>query len=88
MIHETLFSKTDTEESRTIHEHSLGNGFTLQIEGGRKGRGQLLHYGTPIKTANLADKAQKKLLVVEAVEISRQTIHNYRETHRYFGLED
>ncbi len=100
MIHETLFSKEDGQEPRRLQKHPLGNGFTLQIEGGRKGRCQLLHYGTPIKNTNLSDKAQKKLLVVEAVElgakqtnlaealnISRQTIHNYRETHRYFGLE-
>ena len=100
MIQETLFSETHGQEPHTSHQHRLGNGFTLQIDGGLKGRCRLLHYGTPIKTANLSDKAQKKLLVVEAVElgaqqtrlaealdISRQTIHNYRETHRYFGLE-
>ena len=60
----------------------------------------LCHNDVLVKTANLADTVAKKLFVVEAVElgatksrladvlnISRQTIHNYLETKKHFGLE-
>jgi len=53
-----------------------------------------------VNTADLSDNVDKKLFVVEAVElgatkarlaealnISRQTIHNYLETKKHFGLE-
>ena len=53
-----------------------------------------------IKSIDLSDRAAKRLLVVEAVEmganqtwlaaalqISRQTIHNYMEIKKHFGLE-
>jgi hypothetical protein len=55
---------------------------------------------TLIKTVDLSDRVAKRLFVVEAVEmgatksrlakalqISRQSIHNYTETKKHFGLE-
>jgi hypothetical protein len=85
---------------KPIRQHPLGKGLTLEIEGGSQGRCRLLHYDKAIKSVKLSDKIAKKLLVIEAVElgaqqthlaealgISRQTIHNYRQTHLYFGLE-
>ena len=58
------------------------------------------HNDVLVKTVDLTDKVAKKLFVVEAVElgavrtrlaaalkISRQTIHNYLETKKRFGLE-
>ncbi len=60
----------------------------------------LYHNNTLVKIIELSDKVAKKLLVVEAVEmgaekkalaaalgITRQTVHNYIEINKYFGLE-
>jgi hypothetical protein len=60
----------------------------------------LYHSNTLVKIIELSDKVAKKLLVVEAVEmgaekkalaaalgITRQTVHNYIEIKKYFGLE-
>jgi hypothetical protein len=60
----------------------------------------LYHNDTLVKTIDLSDRVAKRLLVVEAVElgatklrlanalqISRQTIHNYTEIKKHFGLE-
>jgi len=60
----------------------------------------LYHNDVLVKTADLTDKVAKRFFVVEAVElgatktrladvlnISRQTIHNYLEIKKYFGLE-
>lgn len=60
----------------------------------------LYHNNTLVKIIELCDKVAKKLLVVEAVEmgaekkalaaalgITRQTVHNYIEINKYFGLE-
>jgi hypothetical protein len=98
MIQGGLFPQADSREP--IPRYPLGKGLTLEIDGGSQGRCNLLRYDEPIKSVKLSDKVAKKLLVIEAVElgakqtnlaealgISRQTIHNYRETHKYFGLE-
>lgn len=60
----------------------------------------LYNHHTLIKIVDLSDRVAKRLLVVEAVEmgaiktrlakalqISRQTIHNYVETKKHFGME-
>jgi len=60
----------------------------------------LYHYDNLIKTVDLTDRVAKRVLVVEAVEmgatksrlaaalqISRQSIHNYTEIKKHFGLE-
>lgn len=60
----------------------------------------LYHNNTLVKIIEFSDKVAKKLLVVEAVEmgaekkalaealgITRQTVHNYIEINKYFGLE-
>ena len=91
-----LVSEQDDQEQK----YALGKGFVLAFSEGEKKQCKLLHYDNPIKRVDLSDKVAKKLLVIEAVElgviqsqladalgISRQTIHNYRETHKYFGME-
>ena len=91
-----LVSEQDDQEQK----YALGKGFVLAFSEGEKKQCKLLHYDNPIKLVDLSDKVAKKLLVIEAVElgviqsqladalgISRQTIHNYRETHKYFGME-
>ena len=95
-----LFVDHDREEDSVNLKVSLGKNFVLQFSDPEKSHCTLLHQGKPIKVVNLKDKVAKKMLVIEAVElnviqtrlacalgISRQTIHNYRETHKYFGLE-
>jgi hypothetical protein len=76
----------------------LGKGIGIRIIPGYKRRAQLYRHGTHIKTVNLLDKVAKRIFVVEAVElgaiqsrladalgITRQTIHNYREIEKHFG---
>jgi hypothetical protein len=89
-----------SEQDDQGQKYSLGRGFVLAFSDGEKMQCKLLQYDQPIKVVDLSDKVAKKLLVIEAVqlgviqshladalEISRQTIHNYRETHKYFGIE-
>jgi len=96
MLQGDLVNEQDDHEQRC----SLGNGFVLAFSDAEKRQCKLLHYDNPIKLVDLSDKVAKKLLVIEvvelrvnqsrladALEISRQTIHNYRETHKYFGME-
>lgn len=78
--------------------HSLGRGYILEIDS-RIGFCKLLHRNNIIKTAKQSDKVEMKILVVEAVNlkivkarlaealnISRQTIHNYCEIYHHFGM--
>jgi hypothetical protein len=78
----------------------IGTRLFLQFSNGNPPKVSLYHYDTLIKTVDLSDRVAKRLLVVEAVElgaikkrlaaalqISRQTIHNYTETKKHFGLE-
>lgn len=78
---------------------SVGKGLTLEYNQ-KKEMARLYRRGQLIKQADLTDSTEKRLFVVDAVEqgcnqtqlattlgISRQTIHNYMETKKYFGIE-
>jgi len=78
----------------------LGRGYALHLPHGPRAPGTLYHRGTPIKQVNLRDKAERRLLAVElmqhgvnqsrlaeALQLSRQTLHNYRESYREFGVQ-
>ena len=78
---------------------SLGCDLTLELQQ-EKQTVTLYRKGTFIKQVDLSDKVAKRLFVVEVIElganqsklalalnISRQTIHNYLEIKKYFGLE-
>jgi transposase len=78
----------------------LGRGYALHLPRGARALGTLYHRGTPIKQVNLRDKAERRLLAVElmqkgvnqsrlaeALQLSRQTLHNYRESYREFGVQ-
>ncbi|MCP3680917.1 MAG: helix-turn-helix domain-containing protein, partial [Gammaproteobacteria bacterium] len=78
----------------------LGRGLTLEINKGVKTTAVLYRHGIFLKATDLSDKTAKRLLVLEAVDlgakkarlsialnISRQTIHNYEESRKHFGLE-
>jgi DNA-binding NarL/FixJ family response regulator len=71
----------------------LGRGYALHLPRGPRAPGDLYHRGSLIKRVNLRDKAERRLLVVEllqhgvnqthlaeALKLSRQTLHNYRES--------
>lgn len=78
----------------------VGQGFYLKFRGERDHLVDLYRNGILIRTADMSDKTAKRLFIVEAVElgatqthlarvlnISRQTIHNYLETKKHFGIE-
>jgi hypothetical protein len=87
------------EDGSTAPEFiDLGKGIGIRIIPGYKRQAQLYRHGTHIKTVNLLDKVAKRIFVVEAVKlgaiqsrladalgITRQTIHNYREIEKHFG---
>ena len=101
MIQQSLFTEDTDDEQSLEHHHALGNYFFLDLRKGPKGQAFVYRYGSIIRVVDLSDTVAKKLFVVELVNdlnvqqtklsevlgISRQTIHNYRESHRYFGKE-
>lgn len=90
-------------EDVSAHESNIkGIGARLFLEFSKKTPYKVSLYSqdTLIKTVDLSDRVAKRMLVVEAVEmgatktklaevlqISRQSIHNYTETKKHFGLE-
>ena len=96
-----LFIEDDGCEPEFEHFHSLGNDLFLDLRNGPKGEAILYRHGSVIRIVNLSDKVAKKRFVVDVVNdhgarqtklakalgISRQTIHNYLESHKYFGDE-
>jgi len=80
------------------NHHEIGNGLILDYNRVKQ-TATLYRKGTYIKKVDLSDNVATKLLVVETVElgakksklalvlnISRQTIHNYVEIKKHFGL--
>ena len=78
----------------------IGDRLYLRFSEGIPRKVTLYNNDTLVKTVDLSDRVAKRLLVVEAVElgatrlrlakalqISRQTIHNYTEIKKHFGLE-
>jgi hypothetical protein len=77
----------------------IGRGYSLYLPRGPRGQADVYHYGSLSKRVNLRDKAARRLLVVElmqhgvnqtrlaeALKLSRQTLHNYRESYQEFGV--
>ncbi len=92
-------SSIEDEKYSNNNLFNLDSGLVLEINR-LKQTAILFRNGTFIKTANLLNNDEKRLLVVEIVElganktklakalnISRQTIHNYVETKKRFGIE-
>ena len=80
-------------------DFDLGKGYILRLPHGPSLPGDLYHKGSFSKRINLADKDERRLLVVEliqrgvnqtrmaeALNLSRQTLHNYREIYLRFGV--
>ena len=77
----------------------LGHGYVVHLPRGTRRQGDLYHHGLFIKRADLADKAERRLFAVELMQkkisqtrlaevlnLSRQTLHNYRASYLEFGL--
>jgi len=97
MKQSALFKKV---EPRDKNVKQIGYRLYLKLSDRTPAKATLYHNDTPVKIIDLSDKVAKKLLVVEAVEmgeekkklaaehgITRQTVHNYIEINKYFGLE-
>lgn len=95
-MQQNLFSNPPKENNKI----GLDAGLEIEITKGIKPKAKLYRTGTFIKFADLSDKVAKRLLIVEAVElganqsklaeainVSRQTIHNYRAAYKEFGKE-
>jgi len=90
----------DTEVAgRKGHSIALGKGLRLAFENTREGRAVLYRGDFAIKTVDLGDKVARKLFITELMElganqsrlaealgVSRQTLHNYREIKAHFGV--
>jgi hypothetical protein len=78
----------------------IGNSLYIKFKEDNPEYVSLYNRDVLVKTADLSDKFAKKLFVTDAIElganksqlaralgISRQTIHNYEEMKKYFGIE-
>lgn len=87
------------QEGKHDGRFDLGKGYWLHLPRGPRNRGDLYYQGCLSKRVNLADKAERRIFVVElmqkninqsilaeALNLSRQTLHNYRESYRVFGV--
>jgi hypothetical protein len=99
MQHSLVLENATEVQQREGHCIALGKGLRLEFENAREGRAVLYRGDFPIKTVDLGDKVARKLFVTEAIElgaiqsrlaealgISRQTLHNYREIKGHFGV--
>lgn len=93
----TLFEEKNQQKKK---KHDIGAGLTLEISDDEKTKVKLYRDGIFIKRVDFSDKVAKRLFIVELIEagaiknrlatvldMSRQTIHNYLESKKYFGLE-
>ncbi|MCP4756157.1 MAG: hypothetical protein GY866_35290 [Proteobacteria bacterium] len=86
-------------ETKPQTEFELDNGLSVKILD--SGRRAILYRGDiQIRDVNLTDKVAYRIFLVEAIEsgatrirlakafnVSRQTLHNYQECRKHFGLE-
>jgi len=86
----------DTAKARFV----IGRAYELHLPRGPRSKAQVYHRGTLFKEVDLSEKTQRQLLVIElmqagvtqsklakALQLSRQTLHNYRESYNKFGVE-
>ena len=86
-------------EAKQKNRFDLEYGYELYLPHGPGSRGDLYYRGGFVKRVNLADKSERRIFVVEMLQkkirpslladvlvISRQTVHNYRESYRKFGV--
>ncbi len=98
MIQTDLLAEQDSRAD-CDNRVELGRGYSLYLPRGPRGQADVYRHGSLIKRLDLRDKAARRLLVVElmqhgvnqtrlaeALKLSRQTLHNYRESYREFGV--
>jgi len=74
---------------------AVGRAYELYLPRGPRSKGYVYHRGALLKEVDLGEKGQRQLLVIElmqqgvnqsklakALKLSRQTLHNYRESYR------
>jgi hypothetical protein len=82
------------------HRVKIGKYLSIALSGDNKECAILLHQNTLVKTLDNNDKIERKLFIIEAIKlganksplanalgISRQTIDNYLDVYKYFGIE-
>jgi len=97
MKQSAIFKDVEPRDENIKH---IGHRLYLKFSDDTPVKAAFYHNNTLVKIIELSDKVAKKLLVVEAVEmgaekkalaaalgITRQTVHNYIEIKKYFGLE-
>ncbi len=97
MTQRVLFDAASNEDNAVKY---VGQRLYLKFKNDSETQVTLYHNDVLVKTADLSDKVAKRLFIVETVElgatktrladaldISRQTIHNYLEIKKHFGLE-
>jgi hypothetical protein len=91
----------ELEENDTLKSRfGIGRAYELHLPRGPRSKGQVYRRGVLLKEVNLGEKAQRQLLAIElmqqgvnqsklakALRLSRQTLHNYRESYNKFGVE-
>jgi hypothetical protein len=98
VIHTDFLAEQESVQDRG-ERFELGRGYSLYLPHGPRGQGDVYHHGSLSKRVYLRDKAARRLLVVEllqhgvnqtrlaeALKLSRQTLHNYPESYREFGV--
>jgi len=94
-----VFEEAPEVSERQRQSTALGKGLRLEFEHPCEGPAVLFRGDFPIKTVDLGDKVARKLFITEAIElgaiqsrlakaldVSRQTLHNYREIKAHFGV--
>ena len=97
MAEEVLFELPSTTQKPTTQTFSLGNGLVLTIS---NTTAMLYRGGAYVRSVDLEDTIARKLFIIEIIEqgakkshvakalnMSRQTIHNYEEIKKHFGTE-
>ncbi len=92
-------NKLITPEAEPDGYFDLGRCYVLHLPLGIHHHGDLYFRSNFVKRVNLADKAERRIFVVELLQkdinqtrladvlnLSRQTLHNYRESYRMFGI--
>lgn len=97
MNQENLFKEIPPQDKNITY---IGNRLYFKFADGNKSIVTLFHNDVLVKSIDLSDQVAKRIFIIEAVElgakkshlaealnISRQSIDNYLNTKKYFGLE-
>jgi hypothetical protein len=90
----------ETLDESAAHRFSIGRAYVLYLPKGPRRKGHVYYRGELLKEVDFGVKSERQRLVIELMEqrvnqtklaealrVSRQTLHNYRESYKNFGLE-